>query len=316
MLSRAADNLYWMARYIERAENMARILDVAYRMSLLPGDAARSNTEWESAIIIAGCEEPFAARGGEMDADSVIAYLALEPANPSCIRASLQAARENARAMRAQITNEMWESLNATWLDVRDLDYASLGERGLRAFFDWVKERSHLFRGVAYGTMQRDEAFRFVMLGEFLERADATARILDVKYHVLLPSPQDVGGAVDYYQWAALLRSVSAFRAYRKIYRDAITPLRVAELLILREDLPRSLLACMIEIEGVLTYLRQLYGRDYTSTRLAASMCSRLRYGSMEAIFRQGLHEYLTETIDRNIELGNTIAKDFMMPGS
>jgi uncharacterized alpha-E superfamily protein len=314
VLSRAADNLYWMARYMERAENMGRILDVAYRMALLPGDAIQQRTQWESAIIIAGCEEDYKLSTGTYDADSVIAYLATDLENPSSICSSLQAARENARAMRAQITNEMWESLNDTWLEVRNLDYAAVKNRGSREFFDWVKQRSHLFRGVSYGTMQRDEAYHFVRLGGFLERADSTARILDVKYHVLLPSPADVGGAIDYYQWAAILRSVSAFRAYRKIYRDVITPRRVAELLILRADMPRSLVACLSETERLLIELRALYGHDYESTRLASSMCSRLRYGKMEAVFEQGLHEYLTETIDRNIELGNSIARDFMLP--
>jgi uncharacterized alpha-E superfamily protein len=134
-----------------------------------------------------------------------------------------------------------------------------------------------------------------------------------VKYHVLLPKAEDVGGAVDYYQWAAILRSVSALSAYRRIFRDTITPARVAELLILREDLPRSLYASMSAIEGVLIELRARYGRDYDSTRLAANLCLRLRYGNMDAIFKQGLHEYLTETIDRNLELGNAIARDFML---
>jgi uncharacterized alpha-E superfamily protein len=303
-----------MARYMERAENMARMLDVAYQMSLLPGDERQQRTQWESTIIIAGCEEPYLARGGAYDAHGVIEYLALSLENRSSIRCSLQSARENARAMRSQITNEMWESLNATWLEMRELDDRAILERGLTSFFEWVKERSHLFRGVAFGTMQRGDAFHFVQLGGFLERADATARILDVKYHVLLPSAEDVGGAVDYYQWAALLRSVSALSAYRKIFRDVITPARVAELLILREDLPRSLYASMRAVERILTELRERYGHDYESTRLAANLCLRLRYGSMAAIFELGLHEYLTDTIDRNIELGNAIARDFMLP--
>ncbi len=315
MLSRAADNLYWMARYMERAETMARILDVAYRMSLLPGDERGRHTQWESAIIIAGCEGPYAALGGAYDAHGVIEYLALTPENRSSICCSLQWARENARFMRAQITTEMWESLNDTWHEMHGLDYGRILERGLSDFFDWVKERSHLFRGIAYGTMQRDEAFSFVQLGGFLERADATARILDAKYHVLLPSAEDVGGAVDYYQWAAVLRSVSALNAYRRIFRDTITPARVAELLIFREDMPRSLYASMSSIERVLSELRERYSRDYESTRLAASLALRLRYGSMRDIFAQGLHEYLTETIDRNIELGNAIGRDFMLPG-
>ncbi len=315
MLSRAADNLYWMARYIERAENIARMLDVSYRMSLLAGSEHDQRTQWSPALIIAGCDEPFDKKGIDPSAANVIQYLALDPQNPSSIYACLRAARENARAMRAQITNEMWESINATWLDMPGLDYATLQGRGISSFFDWVKERSHLFRGVTYGTMQRDEAFRFVRLGTFLERADSTARILDVKYHILLPAAQDVGGVVDYYQWGALLRSVSAFRVYRKIYRDVITALRVAELLILREDMPRSLHACFTEISEILGFLRHLYGRDYESTRLAIEMHSKLRYGRMEDIFAQGLHEYLTEMIDRNKALGAAIARDFMAPG-
>jgi len=315
MLSRAADNLYWMARYMERAENMARILDVAYRMSLLPGDATSQRTQWESAIIIAGREEPYKERGGTFDAHGVIEYLALAADNRSSIRSCIQAARENARAQRAQITSEMWESLNATWLEMSAIDYSRLIQQGYGGFFDWVKERSHLFRGVVSGTMLRDEPMRFVSLGSCLERADSTARILDVKYHVLLPQAENVGGALDYYQWAALLRSVSALGAYRRIFRDTILPIRVAELLILREDMPRSLVACTCEIESVLNDLRRIYARDYESARMAANLSSRLRYGRMEEIFAQGLHEYLTETIDRHVELGSAIARDFMLPG-
>ena len=313
MLARAADNLYWMARYIERAENMARILDVSYRMSLLPVGAAGQRTLWEPALIIAGAEEPFAAKGLQVTARSVMEHLALDRDFPSSIYSCMAAARENARAMRVQVTTEMWESMNATWLEMRDLTYAKIEAMGARTFFDWVKERSHLFRGVTYGTMQRDEAFRFVRLGTFLERADSTARLLDVKYHVLLPNPEDVGGALDYYQWGALLRSVSAFRAYRAIYRDVIKPLRVAELLILRADMPRSLLACFAAITEILTGLRELFARDYPSARLALEMHSRLRFGRTEDIFVQGLHEYLTEFIENVTLLSNAVARDFML---
>ena len=311
MLSRAADSLYWMARYIERAENMARILDVTYRMSLLPTHEGQEQ-QWLPALIIAGADKPFEARKLQAEAHNVIKFMALDPENPSSIYSCMRAARENAHAMRAQITTEMWESLNATWLEMRDQDYAKLVATGFRGFFDWVKDRSHTFRGVAYGTMQRDEAFRFVRVGTFLERADSTARILDVKYHVLLPSVTDVGGAVDYYQWAALLRSVSGFRAYRKIYRNVIVPKRVAELLILRDDMPRSLLACFTELTENLVGLRELYRRDYESTRLALEVHSKLKFARMEDIFTQGLHEYLTEFIDRNIALGQAIHRDFM----
>lgn len=316
MLSRAADNLYWMTRYVERAEAMARILDVAQRMSLQKsvGGGAEKSEEWEAALIIAGCDKAFAIRRGKATRRAVIDFLAFAPDNPSSINACLRAARENARAMRAQITSEAWQSINAAWLELQGVTLAKLEADGPQAFFDWVRERSHLFRGVAEGTMQRDDAHRFMRLGTLLERADSTARILDVKYHVLLPSSSDVGGAVDYYQWGALLRSVSAFRIYRQIYRDAIRPAQVAELLILREDFPRSLHACFAEIVEILQRLRERYRRDYPSVRLAEGMLMKLRYGDIEAIFDRGLHEYLTEAIDGNIELGAAIVRDFMQP--
>lgn len=316
MLSRAADNLYWMTRYIERAEAMARILNVAQRMSLTAGNTRGNgrSDEWEAALIIAGCDKSFALHGGAVTHRAVIDFLAFAPDNPSSIHACLKAARENARAMRAQITSEAWESINASWLEMQMLSLKKVESDGFSPFFDWVRERSQLFRGVAEGTMQRDDANRFMRLGTLLERADSTARILDVKYHILLPSPGDIGGAVDYYQWGALLRSVSALRIYRQIYRDSIRPSRVAELLILREDFPRSLHACFAEIVSILQQLRQNYCRDYPSVRQAEGMLMKVRYGDIEAIFDAGLHEYLTETIDSNIELGAAIARDFMQP--
>ena len=311
MLSRAADSLYWMSRYMERAENMARLLDVSYRMSLTATDAFSQHTQWEPALVVAGCEAPFRKTGKKADARNVIEFLALDADNPSSIRAALWSARENARAMRTQITTEMWEALNSTWLEMRALDYARIEAMGLRVFFDWVKERSHLFRGVGYGTMTRDAAYRFVRVGTFLERADATARLLDVKYHVLLPSTRDVGGAVDYYQWGALLRSVSAFQAYRRLYRDAIVPRRVAELLVLREDMPRSLRSCFRELTRLLDELREMFARDYVSARLADQMYNRLRFETIDNVNKQGLHEFLTEVVENNAEIGKAIAKDF-----
>ena len=313
MLSRAADNLYWMMRYVERAENIARILSVGHRMSMIGAETGMS--QWDAALIIAGCDKPFALRGGPATPRAVIEFLAFEPDNPSSIRACLKYARENARAMRAQITSEAWEAINAAWLEMQGFDMAKVEDRGLSIFFDWVRERSHLFRGVAEATMQRNDASEFMRLGTLIERADSTARILDVKYHVLLPSPKDVGGAVDYYQWGALLRSVSALRIYRQIYRDSIRPLRVAELLILRDDMPRSLHCCFAEIVQILQRLRETYRRDYASVRLAESILTKLRFGGgVEQVFAVGLHEFLTESIDRNIELGAAISEDFMLP--
>lgn len=314
MLSRAADNLYWMARYMERGENVARILDVSYRMSLLPGSTEGQATQWESALKISETDQAFAKTKLDINDRNVIEFLALDPTNPSSIHFSIRAARENARAMRVQITTEMWEAMNSTWLEMRDITYPKLMAMGCRAFFDWVKERSHLFRGVTYGTMQRDEAFRFTRLGTFLERSDCTARLLDTKYHVLLPAPSDVGGAVDYHQWGALLRSVSGFQVYRRIYRDVIKPINVAELLILREDMPRSLHACFRQIVEILQALREEHRRDYECSRIGDEIYNRIRYGRIEDIFNHGLHEYLLQVIEMNEELSLAIARDFLMP--
>src|SRR3546814_9347951 len=231
---------------------MARILDVAHRMALQGHVGEQRGGPWEPALIIAGCDKAFALHGGPASARNVIDFLSFAPDNPSSIFACLKAARENARAMRAQITSEAWQSINAAWLEVRGFSHASVEADGYSIFCDCVRERSHLFRGVAEGTMPRGDAYNFMRLGTLLERADSTARILDVKYHILLPSVAEVGGAVDYYQWAALLRSVSSFRIYRQIYRDTIQPTRVAELLILRSDMPRSLHACFAEIVDIL----------------------------------------------------------------
>src|SRR4029079_13184438 len=188
--------------------------------------------------------------------------MVLDAANSSSIYSCIQSARENARSVRGVITSEMYEDLNDLWLNMRDADYTRIESQGISEFFDWVKLQSHQFRGVTFGTMLRDEGYQFIRLGTFMERADNTARILDVKYHTLLPSAADVGGAVDYYQWGALLRSVSGFESYRKIYSDVITPRRVAELLILREDMPRSLHACMNFIHETLKRLCDDSTRD------------------------------------------------------
>lgn len=313
MLSRTANDLYWMSRYVERAENMARILDVAWRMSLVPTTPENANSEWSSAITIAGGEELFRDRYETVNRDSVIDFIALDADNPSSILTSLRAARENARAVRAAITTEMWESLNASWLEIRDMSRARLADLGHSRVFDWVKERSHLFRGVAYGTMLRDDAFQFTRLGSFIERADATARILDVKYHILLPSPEAVGGATDYYQWSALLRSVSAMRIYRRLYRDTIQPWQVAELLTLRPEMPRSLNACLAEITTGLDQLAEAYGARHECHRLAGEMHAGLRFGRIDDIIRQGLHEYLTRFLIANNRLGAQLADDFLL---
>jgi uncharacterized alpha-E superfamily protein len=316
MLCRTANELYWMARHIERAENIARLLDVTYRMSLLPYDAVEPGLAWAEPwavpLITSGLATAFYERFHQLSAENVLRYMILDAGNPSSILCCLRAARESARSVRGAITSEMYEDLNSAWLEMRGQNYDHIQGSGVSEFLDWVKMRSHLFRGVTFGTMLRDEAYHFIRLGTHIERGDNTARILDVKYHTLLPSAAEVGGAVDYYQWGALLRSVSGFESYRKIYSDVITPRRVAELLILRQDMPRSLHSCMNFINETLAVLCDDSSKEIR--RASGELHAKLRFARTDDIIRFGLHEYLMEFLDRISELGNEINSHFLVP--
>lgn len=310
MLARTAENLFWMARHIERAENTARILDVAHRSSLVPLDIEGTEAYlWYAPLNITGCAPQYVERFGLAQSQEVTRYLSLDPENPSSIYNCLRHARENARAVRGAITSEMWEVINATWLETQRISRSGLHDPD-GYFFEWVKERSHLFRGVTLGTIIKDVALSFIRLGTFLERADNTARILDVKYHILLPNICDIGGAADYYQWGSLLKSVSAFEAYRKIYRDVISPLKVAELFILRDDMPRSLHACFNEIESSLAQINGSSGREVR--RLAGEIHAMLHFGKIDDIFSHGLHEYLTDFLKSTDLLGGEIGMAYL----
>ncbi len=316
MLCRTANELFWMARHIERAENIARMLDVTYRMSLLPYEFVEPGLAWAEPwavpLITSGLATLYYERFPQLSAENVLRLMILDRDNPSSIYCCLRAARESARSVRGAITSEMYEDLNSAWLEMRRFDYTAVEAKGVSEFLDWVKMRSHLFRGVTFGTMLRDEGYDFIRLGTHLERADNTARILDVKYHTLLPSAADVGGAVDYYQWGALLRSVSGFESYRKIYSDVITPRRVAELLILREDMPRSLHACMNFIHETLERLCDESSREIE--RASGELHAKLHYGKTDDIIRFGLHEYLMDFLARISTLGNDISRHFLAP--
>ncbi len=317
MLARAANDLYWMSRNIERAENTARMLDVTYRMSLLPYRVLEGGQEWADPwalpLVITGRATAYYERYPDtITPENMLHFMVLDTDNSSSIYSCIQAARENARNVRGVITSEMYEDLNALWLTMRNVDYQHIESQGVSGFFDWVKLQSHQFRGVTFGTMLRDEGYQFIRLGTFMERADNTARILDVKYHTLLPSVADVGGAVDYYQWSAVLRSVSAFDSYRKVYRDVITPMKVAELLILRADVPRSLHACMNQIYDILRELCD--ASQLEAERLAGELHAKLHYGRTQQIFELGLHEYLMEFLEGIGKLTDEINKDFLVP--
>jgi len=308
MLSRVADRIFWMSRQMERAENMARILGVASNMVLF-GNAETREQNLLAPLTITDSAERYFEKKKPVAFDGLVEFLALDADNPSSIYSCLKWARENAHAVRWQITSEMWETLNSTWLEMKRVRRADLAGAGATKFFDWVKERSHLFRGVTYGTIVRGDAFNFSRLGTFLERADNTARILDVKYHVLLPSVKDVGGALDYYQWTALLRSVSSFETYRLLYHDQIFPIKVAQLLILERRMPRSLAACFDQITQALD---RIEGQDRAAKRLASELHARLTHADIDEIFQAGLHEYLTECLADIYELGQRIQRAYL----
>ncbi len=312
MLSRTADSLFWMGRYTERAENTARMLDVNTQMSLLPQTDEQTAVAWKAMVSISELETAYVKKHTAYDTDSVLNFMARDVDNSSSIISCLRSARENARAVRGSLTTEVWETVNTTWLEAQKmLDQGAL-ERDPSAFFEWVKFRSHLTRGVTVGTMLRDEALFFIRMGTFLERADNTARLLDVKFYALPDNDDGDFGPRDFYHWTALLRSVSGFEVYRKTYRDVITPERVAELLILRSEMPRSLLACVSEVE---VNLREVANaRSNATLREAGKLKADLAFGTIEEILELGLHAYLQRFLDRINNIASGVSRDFLVP--
>jgi uncharacterized alpha-E superfamily protein len=316
MLSRTADHLFWMARYTERAENTARLLDVNYQTSLLPQSAAVAQMGWQGLLSISELLPAYEALYAEITPENVMAFMVKNEDNPSSIISCLKAARENARAVRGSLTTEVWETQNQTWLELLRKIKEGEFERDPGQFFEWVKFRSHLSRGVTVGTMLMDEALHFMRLGTFLERADNTARLVDVKFHAV---ESDFFGAAnaqdqeyDFYHWSAILRSVSGFEIYRKVYRDVIQPERVAELLVLRPDMPRSLHACLNEVVSNLAMVSS--DSAIESRRRSGKLLAELQYGKIEEILANGLHAYLTQFLDRVNDIGASISREFLVP--
>ena len=306
MLSRTASNLFWVGRYVERMEYVARLIDVAQHMSMIPTSGAGG--EWNSAIIAAGCEEPFRQKHGEPNASTAVSYLSQDPDNQSSILSCLKTARANARAVRTALSSDTWEAINSTYLDARHLSAKDFATEHLSDRLDWIKTRSLLINGAYNNTMLRSQAYDFLRLGCFIERADNTARILDVKYNLLLPSYESIGGVLDFYQWASILRAVSARRAYHVLYKDRIRPWNIAEMMILRPEMPRSLRACSDQITSTLDRLQTAHGgRSGECHRLAGVQHAGLRYGRIDEILKFGLHEFLTDHIDGNAALGEEI---------
>jgi uncharacterized alpha-E superfamily protein len=317
MLSRVASHLYWLSRYLERAENMARILDVGHSLALLQG--SRDERLAIEPLVITDSLQAFQEAGRDPTPESVAQFLAWNAEYPSSILKCLEATRENARAVRGAITSEMWENINDTWLQL----LARRARRGPvdAAFFDWVKERSHLFRGIMFATIRRDQPYLFIRLGTYIERADNTARILSVKQadgeaseaSSNVPRPSDAKPAdmvTDYYRLSAVLRSVSSLEAYRDTYRDAIDARRVSELLIFDPSVPRSLRFCFDEIERILRELPQAAGRQ--PRRLAAHMQALLQHGELEDVYQVGLDAFLERFLRNNVRLGEAVSAAYM----
>lgn len=305
MLSRTADSLFWLARYTERAGNVARGLGVASRMAAVSARFGAEAEEWRSLITASGGDETFYKKYETPTADAVVHWLVFDPDNSSGISSCIESARRNARAVRTALTVDMWEALNDTWNQLRAMPPEAMEGEKLADFLGWVRERVTLFNGAAHDTMLRNEAWRFVHLGTMLERADNTARLLDVKHHLLTAEAE---GAVDYVQWQAVLRSVSALRSYQWIYRDRLRPRLIAELMILRPELPRSLMACFADVAETLEAIATGQGgRRGECHRVAGTLQAQLRFGRIDAILEEGLHAFLTTMIDRTAALGGEI---------
>ncbi len=305
MLSRTADCLFWLSRYMERAGNIARGLEVAARMASVAGDEAGEEEVWRSLLVAAGCDEGFFGKHDRATQDKVVHWLVFDEDNHSAIASCLAAARSNARSVRTALTVAMWSSLNDSWNELRAMSVDKVEGEKLPGFLEWVRERVLLFNGAAHDTMLRDEAWRFVHLGTMLERADCTARLLDVRHEILAP---ETDGAVAHAQWQALLRSVSAGRAYQWVYRDRLQPRKIAELLILRPELPRSLMACHSEVAKTLDAIAKGQGgRTGECHRLAGEMQAKLNFGRIDSILAGGLHGFLTELIEHTGRLGTEI---------
>jgi len=315
MLGRTASSLYWMSRHVERAENMARLLEVGYRISLMPGAIEGHRDEWRSTLTSAACDRAYGQKHQDVSAATVIDFLLFDESNPSSVRSCLRTARNNGRAVRTALTRDVWESINATWNEFAQVKPQNITSDRLPVFLEWIKQRAMAFRGALLGTMLRNDTYYFSQLGNFIERADNTARILDVKYFILLPRPSDVGSELDTQQWAQILRSVSAHRAYRWYYRDSrYRPWLVSEFLILKEEMPRSLVFAYYWINTALDGLAALYGKRYDCHEMVAVTYKALKTGSMEQIFQAGLHEFLQDFMAANNNLSGAIARNYNFP--
>jgi uncharacterized alpha-E superfamily protein len=317
MLSRTADHLFWLARYMERADFLARTIEATQRLAALPTSYSGSGTEWESALESSGAAEGFRATRKSIDEASVVEYLTFAADNPSSIRNCIELARANGRAVRTALTVEMWDAINGAWIELKRFEESNFGHgrfdrEELSRFLDFVKKTSLDYDGSAHRTMLRNDAYWFSRLGLYIERADNTARILDVKYHVLLPVDETVGGSLDYFQWTSILRAVSALNAYHWVYRESVKPWLIADLLILKMEMPRSLIACYDNIVRFLDSIAIAYSSSGPAQTQAHEVLARLERTTTKEIFKMGLHEFITDFVENTDLLGRAIHEQYL----
>lgn len=313
MLSRTADSLYWTGRYMERADFLARILEATLRLAAIPTREGGQEAVWAGALASAGVSGgPGCGFGDRTPTEkSVREYLAFSPDNPASIHACLTRARNNARSVRTALTVELWEAINGAWNGLAEQGRPARRDEFVN-FLAWVKGVTLGVEGAASRTMLRNDGYWFLRLGAALERADNTARLLDVKYHLLLPEGERVGGQLDYFQWTTLLREVSALTAYRWVYRDSVKPWLVADLMVLNRQMPRSLASCQSSIVRYLERLAADYGRRGPAQRLASARMQKFETESMARIFQAGLHEYIQDFLTENNRLGLAISEQYL----
>lgn len=309
MLGRTANGLYWMYRYLERAENTSRLVETGQRLALTR--LRHSDEEWRSVLQSAGVWDAYRSQNETLTQDLAIDWMLRSPHNSSSVKCCVEAARANARAVRTALTEESWEAVNGTYIEIQELLARKLKERDLPRTLNRIRRHTALVRGTTHGTMLRNDIYDFVRLGTFLERADNTARILDVKYYVLLPSAFSVGSSIDNAQWETILSSNSARGGYRMAYGNAVRPREVAHFLILDKRMPRSLTFCISKIRDNLAYLADDYGSRQPSHDLADDLHRACAVQDIDVIINEGLHEYLQDFLGRLGALGRQIEIDY-----
>lgn len=309
MLGKTASGLFWMFRNMERSENTARLVEAGFRMSLTR--AGSSANEWASIITAAGCQQPDPADLDCYETDMVLNYLLRDRSNPSSVLCVVEAARSNARMVRTALTREVWEAMNGAWLVLKDALAKPFTAAQLPSLLATIRQQGALVRAALHGTMLRNDIYCFCRLGTFVERADNMARILDVKYYVLLPSTSYVGSSLDNVQWETILRSASAERSFNWIHGGETTPLNIAEFLILDPQMPRSLIYCARKMTRNLEALGSETGQPKPSMAMAEAIMAALQGQTIERIFKQGLHEFLVDFLERNSALASQIEIDY-----